>query len=144
MGVWFIPAKLIFQKLFKKIIINFIKNCFMIFILFVSYLDNFFRRENSYFAVRIFLLPREFLFRRESFSFAVKIFLQKIVLPKVNIFGKPYKKGSGRLCSFCLVLWTRLFYSLGKGEIYRARIFHAWELFSNVHVKAKIILYQSC
>lgn len=58
------------HKFLKKIIIVFVNNRFMIFILLVSCWDNF-----ILFAVRNFLLQWEFFFSSENFSFAVRVFL---------------------------------------------------------------------
>ena len=68
-----------FYNLFKKITIIFVKNHFMIFILFVSCLDNsilttFFFLQWEFFFHCIFILLREFFYPRDNFSFATRMF----------------------------------------------------------------------
>ena len=68
-----------FYNLFKKITIIFVKNHFLIFILFVSCLDNsilttFFFLQWQFFFHFIFILLWEFFYPRDNFSFATRMF----------------------------------------------------------------------
>ena len=65
------------EYLFKKIIIIFVNNCFMILVLFVSSLDNF--------NLTIFLAKWEFFLKfswSENVSFPMRTFPLKILLPR--------------------------------------------------------------
>ena len=70
------PSTFFVGYLFKKIIIIFVSNCFMILVLFVSSLDSF--------NLTIFLTKWECFFPRENFP------LQSFSTQKIS--GQPYKK----------------------------------------------------
>ena len=106
-----------------RIIIIFVENCFIIFILFVSCLDNFtllpqeffFCSEHFPFAVRMFLHPWDFLFFCENFYFSVRIFILLWELFfAVRIFLLSWKFFIR--CEHISFMWANL-----KKETYRAK-----------------------
>ena len=104
--------------------------------LFLSAQELFFWCETFSFSVRLFfsapriLIGFEIFFLRETFSFGGWHFISPWVFffPLENIYTENYstqsenfwstiQEGLSRLCSLCLVLWARHFYSLQKEEV---------------------------
>ena len=94
----------------------------------------YFPHETFYFCLRLFLFLWDFFFYVRLFLFCEtfffypwdflffpwKCFSWKLFYPKWK-FLVNHKKGFDRLCSLCLVLWARHFYSVEKEEVKRAK-----------------------